>query len=442
MQTKRERLSYEMTLLPSLETLVPDDHQLRRLDNVLDLHFVHDAVRDKYCADNGRPSIDPEVVIRLFLLPALYGYESVRRLMREVQVNLAYRWFIGYRLDERLPDHSSLSRALDRFGDEVFAELFERSVVQCRDSGLISGRVLHMDVTTIRADLNANRVDKSDSPDGDARFGRFPGGKTKPGYKQQTVADGHKRVVVGLSVKPANKPDDSDMLKVLDDATFRLGTSPEALCADAGYSSGRNCAALEERGVRLISPPPRPITYTDRNNFTVEDFTFDESRDEFTCPSGHRLRYLNTEPKRGRRQYRAKRSVCRSCKLKPRCTSAEQRQLKVSPHHGALIRLRADSKTASFKKHYRSRAPVVEGVFAESKQWHGLARAWRRGLSKMRVQCLLVAAVLNFKRLATLSLPLIVTIWATGTLLMIIRRLWRQIRMQTPDFPWHPQPTR
>ncbi len=155
MQTKRERSQQSLTLLPPLESFVPQDHYLRKLDQVLNLSFVHDAVRDRYCRDNGRPSVDPEVIIRLFLIQALEGIVHVRELMRQVQVNLAYRWFIGYELDEPLPDHSTLSRALSRFGDEVFNELFRRSITSCQSSGLIDGKVLHIDATTIRADLKA-----------------------------------------------------------------------------------------------------------------------------------------------------------------------------------------------------------------------------------------------------------------------------------------------
>ena len=88
------------------------------------------------------------------------GITHVRDLMRQVQVNLAHRWFIGYSLDEKLPDHSTLSKALDRFGDDVFDELFKRSIVQCKRSGLIEGKVLHVDATTIRADIDKNRVNK------------------------------------------------------------------------------------------------------------------------------------------------------------------------------------------------------------------------------------------------------------------------------------------
>ncbi len=401
MQTKREGLDFGMMLLPSLEEFIPKDHYLRRLNRVLDLSFVHDAVRDRYCQDNGRPSIDPEVVLRLFLIQAIENISSVRKLMQRVHVDLAYRWFIGYRVDESLPDHSTLSRALDRLGDEVFNELFSRSIGQCQDRGLIEGKVLHVDATTIRADLDANRVAQDDSPDGDARFGRFPDGKLKPGYKQHTVADGKKRVVVGLSVTPANRSEHGEAVPLLDEVVSRLERPPEAVCADAAYGSGRNYVELAERGIRLVSPPPQAKTYTGDAYFTVEDFVYDEDNDLFVCPAGRPLKYLSTEKKRGRRIYRAGRSDCRTCRLKSKCTKTERRAVKVSPHHGGLVQLRADSKTEDFRKLYASRAPVIEGVFAEAKQWHGLGRAWRRGLSKMRVQCLLIAAVINFKRLAT-----------------------------------------
>ena len=321
--------------------------------------------------------------------------------MQRVHVDLAYRWFIGYRADEKLPDHSTLSRALDRFGDSVFNELFIRSVLQCQQSGLIEGKVLHLDATTIRADLDANRVNKDDSPDKDARFGRFPGGKTKPGYKQHTLADGKNRVVVGVTVTPANSPDDSTMAEMVDDVSERLGSSPEALCADAAYGNGRNSYSMEQRNVRLVSPPHGPKTHTGDSYFTVEQFEYDEESDKFVCPAGHDLKYVQTEKERGRRIYRAWRSHCSVCVSKTRCTKSERRSVKVTRYHSSLVRLRADSKTDSFKQLYRHRAPVIEGVFAEAKQWHGLGRAWRRGLMKMRVQCLLIAAVMNYKRLGT-----------------------------------------
>jgi len=441
MQSKRERLGYEMTLLPSLEVLVPPDHQLRRLNKVLDLEFVHESVRDKYCPDNGRPSIDPEVVIRLFLLQALYGYTSVRGLMREVQVNLAYRWFIGYRLDEALPDHSTLSKALDRFGDSVFNELFSRSVSQCRASGVIEGKVLHVDATTIRADLSPSRVKQADSPDPDARFGRFPDGKVRPGYKQHTIADGKRRVVLDVSLTAANVSEHDEAVRLVDRALARLKEPPEAVCADAAYGSGANAYEMESRGIRLVAPPPKATTYTGKDYFTVEDFSYDEERDEFTCPAGQVLKYIRTEKGRGRREYRARQSDCRQCPLKSQCTVSDRRHLKVTKHHASLIRLRADSKTESFKQLYRSRAPVIEGLFGECKQWHGLGRAWRRGLSKMLVQSLLVATIVNCKRLMTLLWRYVGSLLSENSVWSVHRRLWRHLTASRPKIAVSPQKT-
>jgi len=199
---------------------------------------------------------------------------------------------------------------------------------------------------------------------------------------------------------PADRHEHDSAVGVVDEAVGRLDKTPEAVCADAAYGSGRNRAALEDRGIRLVSPPPKPITYTGRAYFTVEDFKYDEPRDEFECPAGKKLLFVGVDKKRSdRRRYRCHRSDCRACVLKDKCTKAPRRQLKVGVHHAALIRLRADSKTESFHRLYRSRAPSVEGVFGEAKQWHGLRRAWRRGLPKMLVQSLLIATAINLKRL-------------------------------------------
>ena len=410
-------------LLPPLETFVPKDHYLRRLDKVLDLSFVHEAVRDHYCQDNGRPSIDPEVIIRLFLIQAMEGIVHVRELMRQVQVNLAYRWFIGYSLSEKLPDHSTLSRALDRFGDEVFNDLFERSIRACKKSGLIEGKVLHIDATTIRADLNRDKVGKPDSADPDARYGKFPGKNTAPGYKQHTLADDRSRVIVGISVTPANIHEHDETLPLVDEALTRLDGPPEVLCGDAAYASGRNYNELKERGVQLISPPPKPKTYTGSNYFTVEEFEYDEENDLFVCPAGKKLKYLQTEKERGRRVYRGRLTHCRDCYLRSQCTSGKQRYLKVSANHSGLVELRAESETESFKRLYAKRAPTIEGIFAEAKQWHGLRRAWRRGLRNMMVQSLLVATVLNYKRLVAAFGPFFAVFYLVRRALRTIRRL-------------------
>jgi IS5 family transposase len=325
--------------------------------------------------------------------------------MQHVQVNLAYRLFIGYEAHEALPDHSTLSKALDRFGEKLFDELFERSIQQCQRSGLIEGKVLHIDATTIRADIDKSHVKQPGSSDVDARFERFPDGTLKPGYKQQTVADGQSRVILAVDVIPANESEHDTAIAVVEKALKQLDQPPEVVCADGAYASGKNKAALDKNGIRLVSPP-QPVPHQGGKYFTVDQFTYDELADEFVCPAGATLVYAcGVKARPGQRRYRVGRKVCGQCPLKTQCTRAPQRQLKVGTHHAALIRLRADSKRDDFQQFYRGRAPAIEGVFAEAKERHGLRRAWRRGLSKMRIQCLLIAAVINLKRLITLFLP-------------------------------------
>lgn len=387
--------------LVSLEQEVPQDYYLRRLDKVLDLSFVRERVANLYCSDNGRPAVDPELIIRLFLLQAIEGIASVRELMNNVRLHLGYRWFVGIELGQPLPDHSTLSRALDRFGDDVFNEIFQRSIAQCRASGLLKSRLVHVDATTIRADLDDDRVNKPGSSDPDARFGRFPDGVKRPGYKQHTVVEDGSRVILGVGVTPANVNEVDELVPLIDKAGEELKHPPETVCADSAYASGENAATCEDRGIQLVSPPREPRNHHSDEQFTIEEFTYDDERDVFICPNDKVL--VNTgrfKTKKRRFKYRASSRGCQRCPLKPKCTKAAQRCLNVGEHHGALVRLRRNSQSDGFKALYRRRGPVIEGIFAESKQRHGLRRAWRRGLTKMRIQCLLIAAVLNFKRLA------------------------------------------
>src|SRR5918995_5020970 len=151
---RKERDQLELFITGSLRQLVPDDHILARVDRVLDLAWLRDEVADLYCADNGRPGIDPEAAVRLMLAGFLLGLVHDRRLMREAQVNLAIRWFVGYGLHEALPDHSSLTRIRQRWGAERFRRMFERTVRACVDAKIAKGEVVHFDPALIRADVS------------------------------------------------------------------------------------------------------------------------------------------------------------------------------------------------------------------------------------------------------------------------------------------------
>ena len=155
---RKERGQLELFIAGSLRGLIPDDHVLVRIDQVLDLEWLRAEVAGVYCADNGRPGIDPEVAVRLMLAGFLLGIIHDRRLMLEAQVNLAIRWFTGYALHETLPDHSSLTRIRQRWGEDMFRRVFVRVVQQCQAAGLVSAETVHIDASLIRANVSMDAL--------------------------------------------------------------------------------------------------------------------------------------------------------------------------------------------------------------------------------------------------------------------------------------------
>jgi transposase len=150
----KERGQLELFIAGSLRQLIPDDHVLVRIDDVLDLSWLRDEVSDCYCLDDGRPGIDPEVAVRLMVAGLLTGIVHDRKLMREAQVNIAVRWFIGYSLHEKLPHHSSLTRIRQRWGDDRFRKIFKRTVEACLKAKIATGEVVHIDASLIRANVS------------------------------------------------------------------------------------------------------------------------------------------------------------------------------------------------------------------------------------------------------------------------------------------------
>ena len=154
MQGLKRRGQTELVFAGSIEDFIPKDHVLYRVNRVLDLSWLRDEVSDCYSLAHGRPSIDPEVAVRLMLAGMLLGIVHDRKLMREAQVHLAIRWFAGFGLTDRLPDHSSLTRIRQRWGMGRFQKIFERSVEACVEAGLVGGDLLHVDATLVRADVS------------------------------------------------------------------------------------------------------------------------------------------------------------------------------------------------------------------------------------------------------------------------------------------------
>lgn len=144
-----------------LENLVPQNHLLRLIDKYIDFSFIREITNDLYCLDNGRPAIDPIVLFKMLFIGYLYGVRSERQLVREIEVNVAYRWFLGYSLTEPIPASSTISQnRRRRFRDsDVDQQIFDEIVRQAIKHGLVSGKVLYADSTHIKANANKNKLE-------------------------------------------------------------------------------------------------------------------------------------------------------------------------------------------------------------------------------------------------------------------------------------------
>jgi transposase len=433
---RRERGQQELFITGSLRQLVPDDHILARVDRVLDLSWLPDEVADLYCADNGRPGIDPEVAVRLMLAGLLLGIVHDRKLMREAQVNLAIRWFIGYALHEQLPDHSSLTRIRQRWGGERFRHIFERTVKACVAAKIASGEIVHVDASLIRADVSweslalshveavskANGVADEEATKSGRQSGRYKkvcltdpdatmatNGRRRrlePAYKQHAVVDDVRGVVLDVEITTGEVNEGQVVLERIDAAAATVGQTIRTVTADAGYAYGKVYGGLERRGIDPVIPAKaEPI----KSPVPLRRFRYDAKHDIAKCLRGKVLR-PGRQIQHGRFFYSRARD-CSRCSLASLCLSKGRlnKAIVISDDHPALLRARRRRERWSKEDQrlYRRHRWRSEGFHGEAKTWHGLARAVRRGLQNMRIQAFLTAAAVNLKRLASALLRLL-----------------------------------
>ena len=441
---RKERDQLGLFITGSIRQLVPEDHILARVDRVLDLGWLREEVADLYCADNGRPGIDPEVAVRLMLAGFLLGVVHDRRLMREAQVNLAIRWFTGYGLHEALPDHSSLTRIRQLWGAERFRAIFERSVQACIAARIATGEVVHVDASLIRADASWESLairhvdamaeandDNASAPSPDPgeeqrqrhskKTGRFKkvcvtdpdasmatngrNRRLEPAYKQHAVADDVFGVVLDVEVTTGEVNEGQVVIERIDAAAATTGVPIQTATADAGYAYAKVFAGLEARTIDAViptkaEPSPGKVIPTRR-------FKFDALGNIARCPRGKTLRPKG-KPHRGFQYFHARARDCGRCPLRARCVSPQRhaRVVVFNLDHPSLLRARRRRLRWGIEEDrlYRRHRWRSEGFHGEAKTWHGLARAVRRGLPNMRIQAFLTAAAINLKRLAAAAL--------------------------------------
>jgi len=428
----------------SIEELVPSDHLLRKIDKAIDFGFIRERVKSLYCADNGRPAIDPVVLFKMLFIGYLFGIRSERQLVRDIQVNVAYRWFLGFGLTAKVPDASTISQNRRRRFSEstIYQDIFDEIVVQAVNRKMVDGNVLYSDSTHLKANANKNKyevrdvrrstLDYMERLEEDITKDREAHGKkplktkesvleaketrvstTDPDsgymvregkpegffYLDHRTVDSRHSIITDTFVTPGNVHDSIPYLTRLDRQRDRFGFNVESVGLDAGYFTAGICQGLEARGIYGAIAYRRPNHI--KGYLRKSDYVYDPVADCYTCPEGCILSYRTTD-RLGYRHYASDPSQCRTCPLQPQCTKTANFTKVVTRHiwQDHKDKINSHRYTEQGKEIYRRRKETVERSFADSKELHGHRYAKLRGIGKVFEQCLLCAAVQNMKKIA------------------------------------------
>jgi transposase len=433
----QERLFYSF----NLEEHIPADHLLRGVDRFLDLSGLRRELSPFY-SHTGRPSIDPELMIRMLLVGYCFGIRSERRLCEEVHLNLAYRWFCRLGLEDAVPDHSSFSK--NRHGrfreSDAFRLVFEAVVTRCAAEGLVAGEGFAVDASVVKADASrAHRVsgeefsviereratravreylaglDDECEPatrssvsltDPGASWTAAPGGPAFFGYSTNYLVDVQAGIVLDVEATAANRTQELEAAKkMIERVEERFKVKPNRVIGDTAYGSAPMLAWLVEE--KKIEPhiPVWDKAEREDGTFSRSDFTFDAERDRYTCPGGRHLETTGRPTAEGTILYRSKNLECASCALKPRCCpNTPQRKIARSVHESSRDVARSIAGTDAYRQSRKDRKKV-EMLFGHLKRILRLDRLRLRGRSGAQDEFLLAATAQNLRRMAKWLVP-------------------------------------
>ena len=417
-----------------LEDQVPENHLLRLIDRHVNFEFIRSKLKDSY-SDGGRPSIDPELLLRVLLVGYLYGVASERKLLEELRMHLAWRWFTGLGFDQEIPHHSTFSK--NRHGrfqeSNLFQEIFEEIVARCVEAGLVKGEHMSVDGSFIQANADHHsrvpreqlaevakvnhtvreylveleqenpieppvpQQDKVSTTDPDSTYAT-KGGPARLGYYDNYLVDNASCVIVGVQATPARLSQESVAARdMIERYRERYGYLPQTLAADTTYGNGELLQWLDERGIApYIRVKENPAATTDL--YGIDKFTYVPEENCYICPEGKLLKYVGVNPLNRTHLYYSTVKRCRDCSQKSRCTRGKYRTLAIHICEPARQRAHALAQTPAFAIAQRARRKV-EALFAELKNYIGLRRLRLRRMRFVREQFYLAATVQNLKRL-------------------------------------------
>jgi len=435
-----------------LDEVVPPDHLVRQIDGLLDLGWVHKELAPYY-SHTGRPSIDPVLMIRMLIVGYVFAIRSERQLCSEVQVNLAYRWFCKLSIEDNIPDHSVFCRARhERFRESnALRRVFEGVVAICIAAGLVGGEAFSIDASLIKADVDKKKrlpgdqpiswpkaeeasravreylaaldAARSDTKDGDGGGSSSSDGGsrgnpskevsltdpqaawvTRPGinpffaYDVNYLIDNKAGIIVDAEGTRANRIEEIAVTQTMvARVERRFGLRPQRLAGDTVYGAVKLLKWLVDRKIAPHVPVWDKSARPD-GTFSRADFTFDKERNVYICPGGAQLTSTGNVDQGHTVYYRASKSDCSTCLLKPKCTTAVIRKVTRDVDEDVRDHVRALANTSAFEQSRRERKKI-EMRFAHMKRIFKLDRLRLRGLSGARDEVLLTAIAQNLRRL-------------------------------------------
>lgn len=455
MLSKNADNSTSQMQIVSIEQLVPEDHLLRKIDAAIDFNFIYDLVEDKYCQDNGRPSVDPVTLIKIPIIQCMFGIKSMRQTIKEIEVNVAYRWFLGLDFYDKVPHFSTFGKNYKRRfeGTDLFEQIFTKILFQCMKQGLVDTDTMFVDATHVKAaanrkkakkilvakktakyyeeqlrkEINEDReahgkkpfVDKSDDEGDDGNSSTGGNAETPMKEQKQSTTDPesgwfhkgeHKEVfayavetacdkhgwILDYTVHPGNEHD-SVTFPVLYEKLKLM--EPKNIVIDAGYKNAAIAKMLIDDGVVPVMPYTSPKGK--KNLYRTRDFVYDEYYDCYICPNNQVLKYSTTN-REGYREYKSNRHICESCPNLQKCTASKNHQKVVTRHIWQdYLDICEDIRlTPEGKDLYSQRKETIERCFGTAKQHHAMRYTQQVGKEKMSMKVGLTFACMNMKKLA------------------------------------------
>ena len=456
MYRKKDKSKQTQLQMLCIEDLVPQDHMLREIENAIDWTFIYDEVKGLYKeAEWGNPGIDPVVLFKIVFIQYLYGIRSMRQTIKEIEVNIAYRWFIGYDLTEPIPHFSTFGKNYKRRfeGTDIFERIFRHILEEAVKCGFVDASAIFIDGTHIRANANKKKYvkdvvaveakryqkeldeeinrdreehgkkplkdKKDDDEDDNGNGGSVGGGETKEitrstsdpecglfhkgehekqmAYVAGTACD-KRNFILGFSVAPGNTHD-SVMFDDIYNKTVAYFPEVEAVVADSAYRTPWIAKKIIDD--KRVPSLPYKCPMTPDGYFRKYEYVYDEYYDCILCPNNQVLKYSTTN-REGYREYKSDPNICKNCPCREQCTRSKDCQKTVTRHVWEQYMEMVDDyrHTPWVKDLYDMRKQKIERVFADAKVKHGLRYTQLRGLAKVTMQVTLTFACMNLKKLA------------------------------------------